>query len=145
MTRFDRVEVFQATLKELEVAPWLSQEANDWLAVLNDPDRNSAVMKALDELLARCHAVWNEETQSFCQVPAVFDALSQCFRIPKARPKIRLFGRNINASRAVFVTGHCFPIGDGTLVRHLCDNPLCLEVDHLIEGTYLENSLDKLK
>lgn len=36
------------------------------------------------------------------------------------------------------------PIPDGKLLRHTCDNPPCLNPDHLIPGTDKDNSDDKL-
>jgi hypothetical protein len=145
MTRFDRIEHFQSSLKELHSADWLTPEAHEWLSILNDPELNRVVMASVDALLSRCRPVWNEEMQSFCQVPAVLDSVSNSLRKPKSRPKLRLGGRNINASRGIFVMGNCLPIGQETLIRHRCDNPYCLEVEHLVEGDYLDNEADKRK
>jgi hypothetical protein len=37
------------------------------------------------------------------------------------------------------------PIPDHLLVCHKCDNPKCINPDHLFLGSYLENNLDKIK
>lgn len=37
------------------------------------------------------------------------------------------------------------PIPEGMLVRHKCDNPPCIRVDHLELGTYADNNNDRVK
>lgn len=37
------------------------------------------------------------------------------------------------------------PIPDGMLVCHKCDNPLCINIEHLFLGTYKDNTQDMLK
>ena len=37
------------------------------------------------------------------------------------------------------------PLGEGHLVRHLCGNKLCINPDHLVEGTYSENNFDAVR
>jgi hypothetical protein len=34
------------------------------------------------------------------------------------------------------------PAGEGTLVRHSCDNPLCVRASHLRKGTHVQNMKD---
>jgi hypothetical protein len=34
------------------------------------------------------------------------------------------------------------PIADGNVIMHTCDNPLCVNPDHLIQGTQLQNITD---
>lgn len=34
---------------------------------------------------------------------------------------------------------------EGEVVRHLCGNPWCLEVSHLIKGTIQDNNIDTVK
>jgi len=51
-------------------------------------------------------------------------------------------GRTIIASRASYII-HKGPIPPGMLVLHHCDNPPCVNPDHLYVGTDFDNSRDR--
>lgn len=38
----------------------------------------------------------------------------------------------------------CGPIPDGLCVLHRCDNPICINVEHLFLGTRADNNADKV-
>lgn len=38
----------------------------------------------------------------------------------------------------------CGPIPDGLVIRHTCDNPACVNIDHLLIGTHADNVADKV-
>ncbi len=50
--------------------------------------------------------------------------------------------KSIRAHRLAFVLKHQRDIGEGLLIRHMCHNPLCVNPDHLLEGTDKDNALD---
>ncbi|WP_369604177.1 HNH endonuclease [Nocardia nova] len=39
---------------------------------------------------------------------------------------------------------HGRPLPDGMLIRHSCDNPLCVNPSHLLLGTHSDNMQDKV-
>lgn len=50
--------------------------------------------------------------------------------------------RVIYAHRRAYEVAHG-PIPDGMVVMHSCDNPACVNVEHLELGTHRDNALDK--
>lgn len=57
---------------------------------------------------------------------------------------VYLDGREQRAHRVVWVEAHG-PIPEGSEVRHRCDNPPCIRLDHLILGTHAENMADAVE
>lgn len=59
-------------------------------------------------------------------------------------PSVRKNGKLVRLHRHVYEFRHG-PIPDGLLVRHKCDNPHCINIDHLELGTHLDNSRDAVE
>lgn len=54
-------------------------------------------------------------------------------------------GKNSSAHRvSFFLANGRFPM-PGNVVRHICDTPPCCNPNHLIEGSAMDNTLDKLR
>jgi hypothetical protein len=65
------------------------------------------------------------------------------YRDPYGRAKRRVHGQGnkINSSRATWIETNG-PIEEGLVVRHTCDNPECVNIDHLLLGTQQQNITD---
>jgi hypothetical protein len=59
----------------------------------------------------------------------------------KGYGQIRRDGRVYRVHRVIYAAKHG-AIPDGTLICHECDNPPCVEEDHLFAGTSKDNTLD---
>lgn len=57
---------------------------------------------------------------------------------------VRWKGR-MRAAHRLFYERYNGPIPDGMIVRHSCDNPGCVNPDHLLVGTKLDNSRDMVE
>jgi hypothetical protein len=59
------------------------------------------------------------------------------------QPRIKVDGKLRYSSNIVWGQEHG-PIPLGLVVRHTCDNPECLNLNHLILGTHQDNYLDRI-
>lgn len=71
---------------------------------------------------------------------------SDCVLWEKARSRgygvVSVGGKMLRAHRYAYELEHG-PIPDGMVVMHLCDNPACINVDHLRVGTQADNMRDR--
>jgi HNH endonuclease len=55
-----------------------------------------------------------------------------------------VLSRGVRTHVAVWVH-HNGPVPDGLLVRHICDNPPCVKIEHLLLGTVKDNMWDAIE
>lgn len=60
----------------------------------------------------------------------------------KGRPYYRVGGKNYLAYRLVYELMRGVELDSKTMLRHQCDNPICCNPAHLIEGGHQENMND---
>lgn len=62
-------------------------------------------------------------------------------------PRIRINGKKVAHSRVVYCAHNNLQLVDieGQVVRHKCDNPRCINPEHLEIGTQLENVQDSVQ
>lgn len=78
--------------------------------------------------------------------PIMVPKLGCCWRwIPGGNPqygKIRIGAQKVLAHRVSFYLATGLPTG-GVVVRHKCDNPTCVNPQHLLPGSQLDNIADR--
>ena len=55
---------------------------------------------------------------------------------------VRYAGKTYRAHRAAYMREHSCSLTSTDIVRHTCDNPRCVNPDHLVIGTMADNAQD---
>lgn len=56
-----------------------------------------------------------------------------------------LIGRSARRAHRVVWAMHNGPIPKGLVIRHSCDTPACVEINHLLIGTHADNNRDMME
>lgn len=108
------------------------------IAALSDPDAPTSWkagrggVRHVPSIRSRLYAN-TRTTASGCIVKVTYSGDSY--------PVISIASVTVQASRVVFYLAHGY---EPMVVRHSCDNPACINVEHLLGGTYQDNTQDAL-
>lgn len=60
---------------------------------------------------------------------------------------VRYNGKTVRENRLVYALTHGLTLDDisGVIIRHTCDNPACINPDHLEPGTHTDNMRDMMQ
>lgn len=64
---------------------------------------------------------------------------------PRGYGTIYVNGKNVRASRVAWSLRHGIPFPEGLDACHTCDNPSCVNPDHIWPGTKRQNALDAVR
>jgi mRNA degradation ribonuclease J1/J2 len=59
--------------------------------------------------------------------------------------QVRINGKLLYVHRLALAKHLGKPVGELSLVRHLCNNPRCVNVEHLAEGSHYDNAQDRVR
>ncbi|MDN8078314.1 HNH endonuclease [Burkholderia multivorans] len=64
----------------------------------------------------------------------------------KSYGRVLIEGVKTGTHRAAYCKAHGLSIQDidGIVIRHTCDNQRCVNPDHLVSGTHMDNMMDKV-
>ncbi len=94
------------------------------------------IVKPRPTALERFDAMWTEN-ENGCHIWNGYTSKS-------GYGQFRMFGKVFHAHRAGYEL-KIRPLRHGEVVRHKCDNPSCVNVNHLEVGTIQDNNNDKMK
>jgi hypothetical protein len=83
------------------------------------------------------HPPWTVDERG-CWIPTAGYREKQGYRM------FRIGHRRVRAHRVAWMASHHCTIPPGLIVRHSCDNPECVNPEHLMLGTKRENTRDML-
>lgn len=100
---------------------------------------------SIDEILEDCEYLLKKREMLLTRI--VVDKPTGCwnytgYKTPKGRAKTQIGNKSIATARLAYVVFNQKPIG-GNCVCHSCDNPSCINPEHLWLGTQLDNIKDR--
>ena len=73
-----------------------------------------------------------------CHICTSYYKTKQCYPLCKVK------GKTTNLARKIYAESYGM-IPDGLVIRHKCDNPSCIRLDHLEIGTVADNNWDMIE
>lgn len=101
--------------------------------------------KSLDEMLDDSEYLYRKRSMLLTRV--LVDQTSGCwnytlYKDPEGRAKTQIGYKSVPTARLAFIVFKNKPMGD-MFVCHSCDNPSCINPDHLWLGTHQDNMVDR--